>query len=177
MIPGSGRSLGEINDNSLQYSCLENPIDRGVWQATVHGVARVGYDLAMKPQQNPLNYLVCPVLNSSVISDSLWPHRLQFGRLLCPWNFPGKNTGMGCHFLLQEIFLSLGLNPHLSVSCIDGQIFTTNGTWCELFYKSPSLSTDASLSQAGPVIISHSTRLEVGPCMCQSCSVFSVTHQ
>ena len=39
-IPGSGRSLGEGNGNPLQYSCLENPIDRGAWWATVHGVAK-----------------------------------------------------------------------------------------------------------------------------------------
>ena len=39
-IPGSGRSLGEGNGNLLQYSFLENPMDRGIWQATVHGVAR-----------------------------------------------------------------------------------------------------------------------------------------
>ena len=39
-IPGSGRSSGEGNGNPLQYSCLENPMDRGVWKATVHGVAK-----------------------------------------------------------------------------------------------------------------------------------------
>ena len=33
--------------------------------------------------------------------------------LLCPWNFPGKNTGVGCHSLFQGIFLTQGLNPHL----------------------------------------------------------------
>ena len=38
-IPGSGRSPGEGNGNPLQYSCLGNPMDRGAWQATVHGVA------------------------------------------------------------------------------------------------------------------------------------------
>ena len=38
-IPGSGRSPGGGNDNPLQYSCLENPMDRGSWQAVVHGVA------------------------------------------------------------------------------------------------------------------------------------------
>ena len=38
-IPGLGRSLGEGNDNPLQYSCMENPMDRGVWQSMVHGVA------------------------------------------------------------------------------------------------------------------------------------------
>ena len=48
-IPGSGRSPGEGNGNLLQYSCLENPMDRGTWRATVHGVARVGHDLASKP--------------------------------------------------------------------------------------------------------------------------------
>ena len=39
-IPGSGRSPGEGHGNPLQYSCLENPIDKGAWQATVHGVAK-----------------------------------------------------------------------------------------------------------------------------------------
>ena len=43
-IPGSGRSPGEGNGNPLQYSCLENPMDRGALRATVHGVARVGHD-------------------------------------------------------------------------------------------------------------------------------------
>ena len=45
LIPGSGRSPGEGNGNLLQYSFLENPMDRGAWQATVHGVARVGHNL------------------------------------------------------------------------------------------------------------------------------------
>ena len=40
LIPGSGRSPGEGNSNPLQYSCLEIPMDRGAWQATVHGVAK-----------------------------------------------------------------------------------------------------------------------------------------
>ena len=39
-LPGSGRSPGEGNGNPLQYPCLENPMDRGAWQATVHGVAK-----------------------------------------------------------------------------------------------------------------------------------------
>ena len=40
LIPGSGRSPGEGNGNPLQYSCWENPMDRGVWRALVHGVAK-----------------------------------------------------------------------------------------------------------------------------------------
>ena len=39
-IPGAGRSPGEGNDNPLQYSCLENTMDRGAWWATVHGVTK-----------------------------------------------------------------------------------------------------------------------------------------
>ena len=42
-IPGSGRP-GEGNDNPLEYSCLENPMDGGAWRATVHGSQRVGQD-------------------------------------------------------------------------------------------------------------------------------------
>ena len=48
-IPGSGRSPEVGNGNPLQYSCLENPMDRGAWRATVHEVPRVGHDLATKP--------------------------------------------------------------------------------------------------------------------------------
>ena len=46
LIPGLGRFPGEGNGNPLQYSCLENPVDRGAWQAAVHGIARVRHDLA-----------------------------------------------------------------------------------------------------------------------------------
>ena len=40
-FPGSGRFPGEGHGNPLQYSCLENPVDRGAWWATVHGVAEL----------------------------------------------------------------------------------------------------------------------------------------
>ena len=49
LISGSGRYPGEGNGNPLQYSCLENPMDRGAWQATVHGMTRVRHDLATRP--------------------------------------------------------------------------------------------------------------------------------
>ena len=52
--PGSGRSPGEGNGNPLQYSCLENPKDRGAWQTTVHGISRVGHNSATKPPPKPL---------------------------------------------------------------------------------------------------------------------------
>jgi len=43
-------------------------------------------------------------VSCSVQSDSLWPHGLEPTRLLCPWNSPGKHTGVGCHFLFQGVF-------------------------------------------------------------------------
>ena len=43
-IPELGRSRGEGNGNPLQYSCLGNPMERGAWWATIHGVTRVGHD-------------------------------------------------------------------------------------------------------------------------------------
>ena len=46
-------------------------------------------------------------VSCSVVSNSSWSHGLQPARLLCPWDSPVKNTGMGCHFLLQEISLSI----------------------------------------------------------------------
>ena len=49
----------------------------------------------------------------SVRSDSLRLYGLQPRRLLCPWDFPSKNTGVGCHFHLQGIFPTQGLNPCL----------------------------------------------------------------
>ena len=58
LIPGLGRSPREGSGNPLQYSCLENPIDRGAWQATyaTHGVAGVKHDLAAKPPPPSMNF-------------------------------------------------------------------------------------------------------------------------
>ena len=52
-------------------------------------------------------------VSRSVVPDYLQPHGLQLTRLLCPWDFPGNDTGVGCHFLLQGIFPTQGLNPGL----------------------------------------------------------------
>ena len=49
----------------------------------------------------------------SGMSNSLRPRGLEPARLFCPWDFPGKNTGVGCHFLLQGNFPTQGLNPGL----------------------------------------------------------------
>ena len=56
-IPGLGRSPGEGNGNPLQYSCLENPMGRGAWWATVHEVTRVRHNLVLNHHHHMLQYV------------------------------------------------------------------------------------------------------------------------
>ena len=59
-VPGLGRSLGGVHDNPFQYSCLENPMDGGAWQATIHGVTN---------SQTPLSNFTCFHLEMSRESE------------------------------------------------------------------------------------------------------------
>ena len=102
LIPGWGRSPGEGHSNPLQYSCMENPIDKGAWWASVYGVAQSRTQLKRLSSSSSIeifsNYLwnsflcklrgcVCAcVLSRLVVSHSLWPHGLWPARLLCPWD-------------------------------------------------------------------------------------------
>ena len=66
-----------------------------------------------------------PVCVCSVMSDSLQLRGLWPARLFHPWNLPGKNTGVGCHFLLQGIFLTQGSNRSLLSPALAGRFCTT----------------------------------------------------
>ena len=76
-IPGTGRSPGEGNGNPLEYSCLENSMDGGAWQATVHGSQRAGHDWATSLSLSfcPSIYLTpFPLMARSKIKGSIiWP--------------------------------------------------------------------------------------------------------
>ena len=96
LIPGLRKSPEREHGNSLQYSCLENLMDKGAWGAIVNRVTK------------SWTWLKWLKWSCSVVSDSLLPHGLY---LTSPWNFPGKSTVVGCHFLLQGIFPTQGLNP------------------------------------------------------------------
>ena len=82
------------------------------------------------------------------MSDSYWPHRLYPTQLLCPWNFPGKNPGVGCHFLLQGVSQPRH-RTFISCSCLAGRFFTTESpgnTLCmQTFYE--SINEEQSLQQ------------------------------
>ena len=78
------------------------------------------------------------LLRHSVVSDFATPG-LQPTRLLCPWDSPGKNTGVGCHFLLQGIFPTQGWNLHLL---------------CLLLWQADSFITSATLEATSSAWIS-----------------------
>ena len=83
-----------------------------------------------------------PSLQTCVVAESrptfLRPHGLQPTRFCGPWNFPGKNIGVGCHFLLQGIFLTQGLNLCLLHWQVDSSPLSHQG--------SPSRSLEHNLS-------------------------------
>ena len=56
------------------------------------------------------------MLSHFVVSDSVQPHRRQPTRLLCPWDSPGKNAGVGCHFLLQ--YMNVKSESEVAQSCL-----------------------------------------------------------
>ena len=113
-ISGLRRSPGEGNGNPLQYSCLENPMDRGAWWATVHGVAKSRTRQQLSTMITATKHLFMSLFKVLVIQSC--PTLCNFTDCsLCPWNSPGKNTGVDCHFLLWGIFLTQGSNPCLQL--------------------------------------------------------------
>ena len=103
-VPGilQGRTLEWV---AISFSNLLD--DSNVWHSLLQKLANA---LASQ-QSNQWGPRSC--VSRSAVSDSLRPHGLQPTRLLCPWDSPGKNTGVDCLSLLQGIFPTQGLNPGL----------------------------------------------------------------
>ena len=108
-------SRSVVSDSSNPMDCsLPGSSVHGIFQAKVLESGATDYTYMQ-------NVYVCSdptrvtmyvyVLSRSVVSNSLWPHGLKPTRLLCPWDSPGKKTGVGCHDLLQGIVPSQGSNP------------------------------------------------------------------
>ena len=113
LIPGSVRSSRVKNGNLLQYSYLENPMGRGAWWATF-----------------TVCYCCCQV--ASVVFNSMRPHRRQPTRLPRPWDSPGKDTGVGCHVLLQYMKVKSESEAPSRV-----RLFVT--PWTAAYQASPSM--------------------------------------
>ena len=88
-------------------------------------------DLDLIPGWEPSG-CVC-VFSHSVLSDSSRPRGLKPSRLLCPWDSPGRNTGVDCHFLLQGNLPDPGITlASLTSLASAGRFFTTRSTWASL---------------------------------------------
>ena len=98
------------------------------------------------------------VFHVKVISDTLWPHGLYPSRLLCPWHFPGRNTGVGCHFFLEGIILTQGLNPFLLwlTHCRRILYHWATGTHSStLAWKIPWMEEPGGLQSTGSLRVGH----------------------
>ena len=117
-----------MQETQVQYVVPKNPLEKEMathssilawkipWTEKSGGLQsmgsqRVGHDLVTKPPPSPtyitglgwifnMDYM----LRNSVVSDHLQPHGLQPTKLLYPWDFPGQNPGVGCHFLLHYMY-------------------------------------------------------------------------
>ena len=93
----------------------------GEWENLHPVVSGKDTGLLVKERQNCSHMWRVESVSHSVLSDSLRPHGLYPARFLCPWAFPGKNTGMGRHSILQGIFL---IRDWTWVSRTTGEFFT-----------------------------------------------------
>ena len=116
LMPGTGSRLHICLMNEMVFTPLTDP---SPYQS--HSLIATS-QFIMHPQPHwPLSFpWICtaPSCQNVWVSvaqscPTLLPHGLEPTRLLCPWDFPGKNARVGCHFLLQGIVLTQGLNPGL----------------------------------------------------------------
>ena len=136
-VPGSGKPLEEGNGNPLQYSCMENPMDRGAWQATVHGVTK---NWTWMKWQHACMFLEKGLPNS--LSWEPWLTVLIYSWIASFWRrqwhptpvlLPGKSHGqrglVGCSpWGCEESDRTKQLHFHFSRSCIGEGI--GNPLWC-----------------------------------------------
>ena len=101
-IPGLGRSVGEGNGNPLKYSCLENPMDRGAWQATVHEVTRKDIMYASwKSHKEKRGRIVESLFKEIMIGTSLVVQWLR--TLSSPRKGPGSIAGQGTRSCMLKL--------------------------------------------------------------------------
>ena len=107
------------------------------WDTTCSVFEKENWDLMFTvvsslPALSPLyDHCCCRLVGSRLY---LPPHGLWPARLLSLWDFPGRNTGVGCHFFLQGIFLIQGSNPHLLGLCFVRRILYTGASKSLLVY-------------------------------------------
>ena len=142
--------------------CLKTA-GRTVWRSGEWGEV---WRLEILSQIRTVCVCVCVCVSHSVMSDSLWPHGLQPARLLCPWNSPGKNTGAGCHFLLQcefyFIFLLLLLFRILTLFLFIYFLLYNIGFAIHQTFSSRSIVTKLCLTPVTPQTVACQAPLSMG---------------
>ena len=103
--------FGKLKINSLVFVFFSKWDFPPFWSSALYSVKH-RFEQFYSGLKNSVCVCVC-TLSHSVGSNSLQPHGLQPTRLFCQWDFPDKNTRMGCHLPLQAIFLTQGSNTHL----------------------------------------------------------------
>ena len=99
---------------NVNITVLHFNINSGVFSDILIWVWKIWLDIILIFTPWPAPHIAWNCVHEcSAVSSSLGPHGLQPARLLYPQSFPGKNTGVGCHFLLQGIFPTQGSNLHL----------------------------------------------------------------
>ena len=129
--PGLGRSPAEGNGNPLQYSCLENPMDQGAWQGTVHSVTRVRHDLGTNHHHRWRNWGTGSVYNLSKVEKGWKWQLLTYVQLCDPMDC--SPPGSLVHGIFQAWILEWVAIPffrgssrprdHTQVSCISRRTF------------------------------------------------------
>ena len=122
----------------------------------------IGLKITIKLQLD--HQLLLLVLTCSVVSNSLQPGGLWITRLLYPWDFPGKNTGMGCYFPCQGIFPSRGK----TVAVVSPTFFMTSVTWealtsLELLNESSSVNHSALMGKSKCLNMVSGADLQLSP--------------
>ena len=107
----TGRNPG-LNQSALTFPWLQG-LQVHTWGGGGHRQTWVWYLMEREPLTRSLRTCMRSTHAQSLACQTLWFHGLQSPRLLCSWNCPRKNPGVGCHFLLQGIFPTQGSNPGL----------------------------------------------------------------
>ena len=136
-ILDSGRSPRVGNGNVLQYSCQENPMDRGAWQATVHGATTIGHDWATKPVQIFIFLRQTRLLVLFRTPGTIFKKQVQ-QRRQCPWGNqqPTFKTLTGLHWVIRYSHRGHECLPKTLILVIDGSSFTAHQVNKSAFLRS-----------------------------------------
>ena len=121
-----------FKESTISFFCGKMPSIINYWKMQIKNTIRY--------------HLTLVSVSCSVMSDCLWPHGRQLTRLFCPWDFPGTDTGVGCHFLLQGIFLTQGSNLG-PLHCRQTLYWLSSKVRITIIKKTPKITSDKDVEK------------------------------